>query len=66
MKTIELKDLIAGLLAIILLASSIGRLDQLHDFAKAQAVKSMKGWEPHHFFPKAKGKGGSEKRHSES
>ena len=52
MKTIDLKDLIIGLLTIILIASSVGKLDQLHDFAKVQAVKSLKGWEPHHFFPK--------------
>jgi hypothetical protein len=55
MKTIELKDLIAGLLTIILLASSVGKLDELHSFAKKQAVKSLKGWGPYHFFPKGYG-----------
>jgi len=50
MKMIELKDLVIGLLAIILLASSFGKLDQLHEFAKVQAVKSVKGWGSHHFF----------------
>lgn len=50
MKNIEMKDLILGLLTIVLLASSVGKLDQLHDFAKVQVVKSLHGWKPHHFF----------------
>jgi len=56
MKTIEMKDLIIPLLGIILIASSVGKLEELHSFAAVQVAKSLKGWEPHHFFPQGYGR----------
>lgn len=51
MKPIELKDLIVGVLALITAAIAFGKYDALQAFARREAVKSLRGWKSHPFFP---------------
>ena len=53
MKQIDLKDLIIGLMTLILLSMSLGQYGKLHDFAKRQAVAALKPWPAHRFFPQS-------------
>jgi hypothetical protein len=51
MKPIDLKDLIIGLLTVIFIAMAFGQYSKLQDFAKKEAVKALKPWPAHRFFP---------------
>ncbi len=41
MKAIDLKDLISGLITVIIIAISVGQYGKLRDFAKKEFVRSM-------------------------
>lgn len=51
MRPIEIKDLVVGLTAIVLLAVAVGQLDQLYGYARKEAIQALKGWPSHAFFP---------------
>ena len=51
MRNIDLKDLIIGLMTVIILAMSLGQYGKLQEFAKRQAVAALKPWPAHRFFP---------------
>lgn len=51
MRPIEIKDLVVGLLAIVLIAMAIGQYDELQSFARREAAQALKGWPQHRFFP---------------
>lgn len=53
MRNIDLKDLIIGLLTVIFLSMAVGQYGHLQEFAKKQAVESLKPWPAHRFFPAA-------------
>lgn len=48
---IDLRDLIVGLMVVVSIAISLGKLDQLHDFAVKEFLKSMEPSPQYHFFP---------------
>jgi hypothetical protein len=50
MRPTEIKDLVAGLLVIILLSITLGHYADLQVFARHEAAKSIKGWKPYYFF----------------
>jgi hypothetical protein len=51
MKPIDLKDLINGLITVIIIALSIGQYGKLRDFARKEFVESMSA-HPHSHFEK--------------
>jgi hypothetical protein len=52
MKSLDLKDLVVGLLAVIFISMAIGRFGALETFARKQAVAALRPWPAHPFFPK--------------
>jgi len=46
MKSLDLKDLINGLITVIIVAFAIGQYGALREFAKREFVKSMKVQRP--------------------
>jgi hypothetical protein len=51
MKGMDLTKLIEGLLVVILIAIVIGKYGALQDFARREAIVSLRGWGTHAFFP---------------
>jgi len=52
MKPIDLKDLINGLITVIIIALSVGQYGKLREFAKKEFVRSMTAC-PHSNFEKS-------------
>ena len=52
MKGLGLTKLIEGLLVVTLIAISIGKYGALQEFARREAVASLRGWSAHAFFPR--------------
>ena len=52
MKEIDLKDLVVGLMALIGIATGLGQMNGLHDFAARQAARSLsaRAWHSYYFF----------------
>lgn len=53
MKPTEIKDLVTGLLVVILAAIALGQYGSLQQFARAEAAKALHPKPTHAFFPKA-------------
>lgn len=51
MKPLDIKDLAAGLLSVILLSMAVGQYGKLQGFARGQAAAALRGWPAHPFFP---------------
>jgi hypothetical protein len=52
MRPTEIKDLVVGIITIILIAIALGQFDRLHSFARKEAARSLKGWSAlPQFFP---------------
>jgi hypothetical protein len=51
MKSIDLTQLIKGLLVVIVIAAGVGKFGALQDFARREAAASLRGWPVHAFFP---------------
>lgn len=59
MKPTEIKDLVAGLLTIILTALALGQFDRLEKFARAEVVEALRPKVTAPFFPQGYGEGGA-------
>ena len=47
-----MRELVNGLMVVVLIALSVGQLDTLNVFARKQAAKALRGWKaPPAFFP---------------
>jgi len=51
MNHLDLRDLIAALATIIVIAMGLGKLDRLEKYAFEQGEKALKPWPSHPFFP---------------
>ena len=45
-------DLIKGLMVVIGISMALGRYGRLQEFARRQAVESLRGWHTQPYFPK--------------
>ena len=55
MKPTEIKDLVAGLLTIILMAIVLGQFGRLEKFSRAEAAKALRPKPTPAFFPQGYG-----------
>lgn len=47
MRPMEIKDLVVGLLTILVLAMAVGQFGKVQAFAIRQAASALKGWPEH-------------------
>jgi hypothetical protein len=48
-----MREIVAGLMVVVGIAISFGKLDDLHRFARREAAKALRGWQaPPPFFQK--------------
>lgn len=51
MRPAEIKDLVVGLMVVVMIAMATGQYGKLKQFSRKQAASALKGWKTHPFFP---------------